>query len=94
MEVKHIQRNTKGAFKVFDGEAIAGVLEYEIATSEVIIALHTETNEGYAGKGVGAMLFHALIDFVKEKELKIKPLCPFVKAKLERDASLHYLIAS
>lgn len=94
MEVKHIQRNDKGAFKVFDGEAVAGVLEYEITTSEVLTALHTEVNPAYEGKGLGSMLFNALIDFVKEKELKIRPLCPFVKARLNKDASLHYLIAA
>ncbi|RQO32006.1 GNAT family N-acetyltransferase [Taibaiella sp. KBW10] len=93
MEVKHIQRNDKGAFKLYDGEVLAGVLEYEILTSEVLSALHTETQSGFEGKGVGATLFNALIDFVKNKELKINPLCPFVKAKLEKDESLHYLIA-
>lgn len=93
MEIKHIQRNDKGAFKLYDGETLAGVLEYEILTSEILSALHTETQPSFEGRGVGTALFRALIDFVKDKDLKINPLCPFVKARLEKDESLHYLIA-
>lgn len=40
--------------------------------------VHTEVPPSYRGRGVGSLLVSAALDHVRQKGVKVKPLCPFV----------------
>lgn len=45
---------------------------------------HTEVPESLEGKGVGSVLVLKTLEYIESQGLKIIPLCPFVKAYLQR----------
>ena len=80
LEVKQINRETKGEFiATFDGNK-AGVMTYSWAGADKIIIDHTEVEPAYNGKGVGKEMVYKAVEFARENNLKIIPLCPFATA--------------
>ena len=74
----------KGAFYIeLDGKRLAE-MTYVWAGSKVFIVDHTEVDESLEGKGVGKQLVQHAVDFAREKELKIIPLCPFTKGVIDK----------
>jgi uncharacterized protein len=45
---------------------------------------HTETQDGYAGKGLASQLVKAALDDATARRLEINPVCPFVRSYLDR----------
>lgn len=50
-----------------------------------IIINHTEVGEALRGQSIGDKLLEEVVRYAREKELKIIPLCPFAKARLEKN---------
>ncbi|HAV3649106.1 MAG: GNAT family N-acetyltransferase, partial [Acinetobacter baumannii] len=48
----------------------------------------TDVNENYRGQGVGRQLLDALVAFVREKDVKVIPLCPYAKSVFDKDPSI------
>ncbi len=85
MEIKHTYTDTKGRFFLEDEEGLAGEMTYSIAGHDKIIIDHTEVADRLRGKKVGYLLVEAAVSFVREKGIKILPLCPFAKRVMERN---------
>lgn len=65
-----------------DGE-LAGFADY-ILTPGMITFTHTEIDQSFEGKGMGGVLTREALDDVRERELTVLPVCPFVKGWIER----------
>ncbi|MAI90022.1 GNAT family N-acetyltransferase [Ponticaulis sp.] len=52
-------------------------------TGKIIID-HTGVPKELGGRGIGTQLLAHVVDNVRAKGLKVIPLCPFVKAQLEK----------
>lgn len=66
------------------GDELAGFAEYTL-TDELIVFTHTEVDPAFEGRGVGSALARFALDDVRDKgERKVMPLCPFIKAYIER----------
>jgi uncharacterized protein len=50
----------------------------------VITFVHTEVPPELGGKGVGSKLVKGALDQVRTEGLKVVPICPFVKAYIEK----------
>ena len=61
-----------------DGKEIA-LMHYTLPGPGKIIIDHTEVNEAYEGKGFGRQLVKAGVEYAREHQMKILPLCPFAK---------------
>lgn len=59
-------------------------MTFVFAGPDTIIIDHTEVNEAYNGKGFGKFMFEKAVDFAREKNLKVIPLCPFAKKMFDR----------
>lgn len=64
--------------------ALAGLVSYLLTQNDLIVFTHTETEEGYQGKGVASQLARAVLDDARERGLGVVPLCPFIKGWIER----------
>lgn len=49
-------------------------------TDELITITHTEVPKELGGRGIGTALAHGLLELIRAEGIKVKPLCPFVKA--------------
>jgi uncharacterized protein len=53
-------------------------------SGETVVFTHTEVDDAQEGRGVGSVLVRGALDDVRRTGRKIRPLCPFVKAYVER----------
>lgn len=49
-----------------------------------IFAHHTRVDDSLRGKGVGIKLLNKLVEFAREKQIKIQPMCSFIVAMFDR----------
>ncbi|OYD45233.1 GNAT family N-acetyltransferase [Sphingobacterium cellulitidis] len=88
MLVKHEESGNKGSFfAVEDGKQI-GEMTYSKAGPGKIIIDHTEVDSEEKGKGIGSVLLEKAVDYARENNVKILPLCPFAKAQFDRDVNI------
>lgn len=81
-----------GKISLLENDNAAGVITYVWTGEDKIIIDHTETFEGFNGKGYGKKLVYEAIFFAKEKGIKIIPLCPYANKVMHEDSSLHGMI--
>ena len=84
MEISIKERDNKGYVVAKEGDKTAGVMTYSIAGADFIIIDHTEVKPGFEGKGIGKELLFKVVDMVREKSLKVIPLCPFANAQFKK----------
>ena len=88
LEVKQINRETKGEFiATFDGNK-AGVMTYSWAGADKIIIDHTEVEPAYNGKGERKKMVYKAVEFARENNLKIIPLCPCATATFKKNEEI------
>ncbi len=59
----------------------------------VITFTHTEVPKELGGRGIGSQLAKGALDQVRARGLKVVPLCPFIKAYIEKNAEYQDLLA-
>jgi len=74
-----------------DGE-LAGIAVYGLGPSTIVF-LHTEVDDKFEGKGVGSALAKSALDDVRAGgAYDVIPLCPFIKAYIERHPDYQDLV--
>ena len=82
IQVKELE--SKGSFFVEIEGKILAEMTFSKAGPERIIIDHTEVGDELRGQGVGLKLVEFAVNFVRERNIKMLPLCPFTKATLLR----------
>ena len=88
MTIEHISNDKKGYFKASDEGKSAGEMHYTWAGTDKLIIDHTEVFSGFEGKGVGKQLLMKVVDFAREKHIKILPLCPYAKSVFDKTETI------
>jgi len=76
---------SKGYFYVLVDGKQEGKMTFVFAGNDKIIIDHTEVNPGNNGRGFGKKMVVKVIEFAKEKNIKIIPLCPFAKSVFDKN---------
>lgn len=92
IEIKDDGKN--GSFIMMDGEIQAGLITFVWAGEDKFIIDHTEVDEKYGGQGLGKRLVMAAVQFAREKNLKIIPLCPYAKSVFDKTEEIADVRAS
>lgn len=82
IEIKETE--TKGTFTYFNQGVKGGEMTFSKAGPERIIIDHTEVEDDFRGKGVGLALVTFAVNLVRERKIKMLPLCPYTKATLQK----------
>lgn len=88
MLVKHNSDEKKGSFNAIEEGVQIGEMTYTMAGPGKMIIDHTEVNSEEKGKGVGHVLLYKAVEYARENNIKILPLCPFAKASFDRDVNI------
>lgn len=80
MEIQHQKTGSKGAFFVAEAGEHLAEMTYTMAGPEKMIIDHTEVSEKLSGQGVGKKMVLAAVEYARQNQLKILPLCPFAKS--------------
>lgn len=86
--IKQEDDGKKGRFIILENNEIAGEMTYTWAGKEKFIIDHTNVDEKFSGKGFAKKLVLAGIDHARKNNLKIIPLCPYVKRVFDKDKNL------
>jgi len=74
----------KGFFHIDVNGKTEAKMTFVFAGPDKIIIDHTEVNEGNNGKGYGKKLVAKAVEYAREKNIKIIPLCPFAKKVFDK----------
>ncbi|MEI5985107.1 MULTISPECIES: GNAT family N-acetyltransferase [Sphingobacterium] len=88
MLIKHVENGNKGGFIAEEDGKQIGEMTYSQAGPGKIIIDHTEVDEEEKGKGIGHLLLNKAVEYARENNVKIMPLCPFAKASFDRDVNI------
>lgn len=93
MEIQQFDRESKGFFKAVEDGQEAGRMTYSWAGPDKFIIDHTEVNEAFNGRGVGKQMVMKAVEFARQKNLKIIPLCPFAKSVFNKVEEIRDVLA-
>lgn len=65
-----------------DDGAVLGFSQYR-RSGDTVVFTHTEVDDAQEGHGVGSRLVRGALDDVRAAGLRVRPLCPFVKAYID-----------
>lgn len=82
--VKLKTNDQNGLFYIEVDEKIEAKMTFIFAGTDKIIIDHTEVNPGNNGKGYGKMMVEKAVEFAREKNIKIIPLCNFAKSVFDK----------
>ena len=81
--IEHEQHGHRGAFFIEEGGRRLASLTYTVAGSRVILD-HTDVDDALRGTGAGRKLVAAAVDWAREEEVKLMPLCPFARSVFDK----------
>ena len=94
MEIQQINDTKKGYFEASEDGKEAGKMSYTWAEDSKFIIDHTEVSDEFGGKGVGKKLLMAIVDYARNNNLKIIPLCPFAKSVFDKNEDIRDVLFS
>lgn len=84
LEVQVKEAQSKGSFFIENEGKVLAEMTFSKAGTERIIIDHTEVDESLRGKGAGLKLLESAVNYVRKRNIKLLPLCPFAKATLQK----------
>jgi uncharacterized protein len=85
-----LKRNDKnGAFYIQESGKQDALMTFVFAGEDKIIIDHTEVNSGNNGKGYGKKMVEKAVEFARENNIKIIPLCPFAKSVFDKNPTFN-----
>jgi predicted GNAT family acetyltransferase len=93
IEIKQIKDDTKGRFAAMDEGKQAGAIFYTSAGETKMILDHTEVNDAYRGQSISKKILMYIVEFARENNIKIIPLCPYAKSVFDKTESIRDVLA-
>jgi predicted GNAT family acetyltransferase len=85
-DIRVVDNPARNRFEIYRGDALAGFVIYELSPG-VITFIHTEVDPSFNGQGLGSQLVAQALSDARSRDLKIVPVCPFVRRYLEKHPS-------
>lgn len=86
MEKNIQQKETegKGMFYIEKDDDIVAELTYTVGDNRIMTIDHTETEPEMEGEGLASSLVKHAVEYAREKDMKIDPLCRYAAKQFER----------
>ncbi len=92
MKIQRDDNGKKGHFSALINGEEAGLMTYTWAGEQKFIIDHTEVHPDFSGKGVGKQLVMAAVEFAREHDVKILPLCPYAKSVFNKTPEIREVL--
>ena len=90
--IEHEQTGHRGAFFVEEEGKRLAQLTYTVAGTKIILD-HTEIDDSLRGTGTGRKLVAAAVDWAREEDVRLMPLCPFARSVFEKTPEYRDVLA-
>ncbi|MFD2286956.1 GNAT family N-acetyltransferase [Pedobacter petrophilus] len=88
-EIKlNIQQGEPGSFDLYDEDGKAGEMIFDVSGTNLTV-YHTEVEPEKEGKGYAKLLLDAMVAYVREHDLMVIPMCPYVHIQFKRHEDLY-----
>ena len=84
MQIDNKKVGTKGFFYLAGTKEPLAKMVYTMPSPDKMIIEHTEVSEELKGQNVGFQLVKTAVEFAREHNIKIIPLCPFANSVFKR----------
>lgn len=88
VQIQHEDNGKKGRFFIHANGQDLAELTY-VWAGKIVIADHTEVDEQLKGQGIGHSLLASFVAWARAQDVKIKPLCPFVKSVFDKNQATY-----
>jgi uncharacterized protein len=88
MNIEQVKSEHGGEFIVRENGERRGELTYRLAGETRMTIDHTGVDPSLRGQGIGRDLVVKAVEFAREHNLKITPVCPYAKHVIERSTDL------
>lgn len=92
-EIKHKENETRGMFYLEDDKGITSELTYSKQPNGVLIIDHTQTRSELEGNGLASRLLKRSVEYARENNYKINPLCPFAEVQFDENKEYRDVLA-
>jgi uncharacterized protein len=82
--IKQKETEGKGMFYIEKEGDIVAELTYTMGDNKIMTLDHTETDSDMEGKGLASSLVEHAVNYARENDIKIDPLCRYAAAQFER----------
>jgi predicted GNAT family acetyltransferase len=88
IEISHLEDSRKFQTEI-DGKK--GVVEY-LQVGQRIIFTHTEVDPALEGQGIASLLAKHVLEYAREKNYEVMPLCPYIAGYISRHPEYKSLV--
>lgn len=88
-----IKKGTNSFYIGDSEEDSLGKITYTVSGEDFITADSTYVSDELRGQGIAKRLLNELVDWAREENKKIVPVCPYVKAQMEKNEEYHDVMA-
>lgn len=85
MQINHEEANSKGSFFIKEADKQLAEMTYHLKVPGTMVIEHTWVDDSLRGKKVGNALVDKGVEFARQHQYKILPLCTFANKVLTRD---------
>jgi uncharacterized protein len=89
MKIEHKKEGNDGFFYAGNDDHPQAEMTYTMPDPQKMIISHTEVSEELRGQHVGYDLVEAAVNYARDKNIKILPLCPFANAVFKKKKEYH-----
>ena len=87
-----VNNQNESRFEAKVGDSVA-FTEYSFAGKNIVFP-HTEVPVEFEGRGVASKLVETALNYARDNDLKVIPICPFVAAFIRRNPECQPLVWS
>ncbi len=88
IRIEREDNGRKGRFVIYDNDVFAGEMTYVWAGTSKFIIDHTGIEGNFSGRGLGRQLVMKAVEYARNNEVKILPLCPFAKKVFDKEEGI------
>ena len=90
-ELTFVDDRERGRYRAMLGGRPIAFSEYETEPGRIVFT-HTVVRPECEGRGIGSRLAKFAVEDVRARGLRIKPVCPFIRAHLRRRAEYDSIV--
>jgi uncharacterized protein len=83
VDIRVVDNPDELRYEAWLGDDLAGFILYTL-DGDVITLVHTDVEPRHEHEGIGSQLVRETLDDIRSRGLKMRPVCPFVAAFLDR----------
>jgi len=93
MDYKVKNNTDESRFEALTENKVIGLIDYRMTAPDIMTVYHTEVGDEYEGRGIAGEMTKSLLDFLRNNQFKIRPVCAYAKAYIQSHPEYQDLVS-